>query len=336
MLGGGNARRFATELEANIAELETDVPRFTSYVAPGSMHVITNRPEMYTMRVGEVAFTDWLAALVGGGPAPESVSCEPNCLGPLWGDLGAPEEWACLDGAIMMLPPPRRPTADAVLRIVGPPRTVDPAHDLEPLPGLTVQACGGEDVMCAVPLDETVTTTTGEATLTVPTGTGGFDGYFYVTGEDAAPTRLYFWPPLAEPGLWPYNGQSIVVDTMRSMPGFVRLSGDTWDPLTGEMHPAMWDPRTGQVRVSMLDCAGSYTARADSTLDGEPPDAYISEPPPQFLGDRQATTSVYVNVAPGHHTVRHIPDVTGEPATALRIFTFESTVTEVWGFGPRP
>ena len=62
----------------------------------------------------------------------------------------------------------------------------------------------------------------------------------------------------------------------------------------------------------------------------------FSEPPPQYLGDDQAITSAYVNVGPGSHTVRHIPDVTGEPATALQIFTFPSTVTEVWGFGPRP
>lgn len=43
---------------------------YTFYLAPGSQHCILPRPELYTLKVGEVAFLDWLKALAEGKTPP--------------------------------------------------------------------------------------------------------------------------------------------------------------------------------------------------------------------------------------------------------------------------
>lgn len=43
---------------------------YTFYLAPGSQHCILPRPELYTLKVGEVSFLDWLRALAEGKTPP--------------------------------------------------------------------------------------------------------------------------------------------------------------------------------------------------------------------------------------------------------------------------
>ncbi|RTG92042.1 pectin acetylesterase-family hydrolase [Thermus scotoductus] len=43
---------------------------YTFYLAPGSQHCILPRPELYTLKVGEVSFLEWLRALAEGKVSP--------------------------------------------------------------------------------------------------------------------------------------------------------------------------------------------------------------------------------------------------------------------------
>jgi hypothetical protein len=59
----------------------------------------------------------------------------------------------------------------------------------EPFEGATVKACGELDFTCAQPLGMTTTDATGLATVSVPAGLSGFDGYLDVTGGKVAGAR---------------------------------------------------------------------------------------------------------------------------------------------------
>ncbi|MCS7218030.1 MAG: pectinacetylesterase family protein [Thermus sp.] len=50
--------------------LPAQVENYTLYLAPGSQHCILPRPELYTLKVGEVAFLDWLRSLAEGKTPP--------------------------------------------------------------------------------------------------------------------------------------------------------------------------------------------------------------------------------------------------------------------------
>ena len=63
-----------TLLDANHDEIATANPEFRRYVAGGELHTILGRPELYTYRVGEQKFVDWLTDLVEGRD-PGSVRC---------------------------------------------------------------------------------------------------------------------------------------------------------------------------------------------------------------------------------------------------------------------
>ena len=47
-------------------------------MAGGELHTILLRPELYTYRVGEVSFVDWLARLAAGN-AVDNVHCGNDC-----------------------------------------------------------------------------------------------------------------------------------------------------------------------------------------------------------------------------------------------------------------
>jgi hypothetical protein len=53
-------------LDANEADIDAEISNYVSYVAPGTVHTILLRPELYTYRVGDVRFRDWLADLAAG------------------------------------------------------------------------------------------------------------------------------------------------------------------------------------------------------------------------------------------------------------------------------
>lgn len=63
------AREWATEAQKAVLT-PAQAENYTFYLAPGSQHCILPRPELYTLKVGEVSFLDWLKALAEGKVAP--------------------------------------------------------------------------------------------------------------------------------------------------------------------------------------------------------------------------------------------------------------------------
>lgn len=73
-IGGGDVPKLQPLLDANRADIENEVSNFVHFTASGDSHTILGRPELYTFRVGEVTFRDWLQDLIEGRPV-ESVHC---------------------------------------------------------------------------------------------------------------------------------------------------------------------------------------------------------------------------------------------------------------------
>jgi hypothetical protein len=55
-------------LKENLGLLRGSLARFHTFTAPGSMHSILPRPELYNVTAGGVRFRDWLASLLDGKP----------------------------------------------------------------------------------------------------------------------------------------------------------------------------------------------------------------------------------------------------------------------------
>ena len=67
-------------LDANHEEIAAAAPNFRSFVAGGELHTILRRPEVYTYRVGDTTFLEWLTDLVEGRDV-HSVRCS-DCSQP--------------------------------------------------------------------------------------------------------------------------------------------------------------------------------------------------------------------------------------------------------------
>ena len=63
------AREWAVAAERAVGVPASEA-NYTYYLAPGSQHCILPRPELYTLKVGEVSFLDWLRALAEGRTPP--------------------------------------------------------------------------------------------------------------------------------------------------------------------------------------------------------------------------------------------------------------------------
>ncbi|MGC8875592.1 pectin acetylesterase-family hydrolase [Thermus sp.] len=63
------AREWAEEARKAVLAPAGEV-NYTYYLAPGSQHCILPRPELYTLKVGEVGFLEWLKALAEGKTPP--------------------------------------------------------------------------------------------------------------------------------------------------------------------------------------------------------------------------------------------------------------------------
>ncbi len=209
-VGGGDAREFTVELRDKLGDVESTVPIFSSYVFAGSTHTITNRQETYTVTSAGTPFRDWLAALMGG-EMPRSVDCAPDCGGPFTGDLGAPEEWACLAGASARAPDAA--VFDLTLRLVGGPYELSEVDESPRLGDVHIRACARDDADCASPVVEGDTSTSGELVLRLPAAEAGFDGSFLIDGRDVVPTRVYAWPPIVSGGAWFLNGHGIGLES---------------------------------------------------------------------------------------------------------------------------
>lgn len=75
LLAGLPADNLVGTIDANEAQEEAGGgPTISSYVAPGSMHTVLGRPEVYTWTVNGVSFVDWLTQVVDG-QQPADVHC---------------------------------------------------------------------------------------------------------------------------------------------------------------------------------------------------------------------------------------------------------------------
>jgi len=63
------AREWATKAQEAVLR-PAQAENYTFYLAPGGQHCILPRPELYTLKVGEVSFLDWLRALAEGKTPP--------------------------------------------------------------------------------------------------------------------------------------------------------------------------------------------------------------------------------------------------------------------------
>jgi hypothetical protein len=55
-------------LEKSYAQIRSEMPRFHTYTATGTLHVILTRPEFYTVAVERRRLRDWVAELASGNP----------------------------------------------------------------------------------------------------------------------------------------------------------------------------------------------------------------------------------------------------------------------------
>ena len=73
---GGDAEDWPPRFRASIAELQSELPNFRAYIAPGPMHCVTIYPFFETREVEGVELSDWVEDLVFGDTMPDSVACE--------------------------------------------------------------------------------------------------------------------------------------------------------------------------------------------------------------------------------------------------------------------
>jgi hypothetical protein len=73
-IGGADVQKLQPLLDANRADIEREVDNFVSYTASGDAHTILGRPQVYTYRVGDRSFRDWLSDLAEGKPV-DKVHC---------------------------------------------------------------------------------------------------------------------------------------------------------------------------------------------------------------------------------------------------------------------
>lgn len=302
LLSGGDARSFYAELRKNLAAASAAAPRFRWFLYPGSSHTLTSKPETYTVDANGTRFRDWLAAMAAG-EAVDSVDCAPDCGGPWVGDLGAPEEWACLAESTPSTPP--APTFELGLRLLRGPSALGSIDVAAHLGSAHVRACSRDDAACDAPVAEGDASAYGEIILTLPAGTSGFDGTFRIESPETLPSRIAFWPPLTSGGDWFLSGHGISLEPP-----------DSAETIAAKVGKA-FDPNLGQLRVGLLDCARSYTASASVTLDDAAPDGFITGPP-VWVESARSPRPVFVNVAPGVHTLTYRADASDEVEATMK------------------
>src|SRR5690242_15969470 len=105
------------------------------------------------------------------------------------GGGGQSADWSCLG---MVTPPMPAGAMAGVTMILG----LHP--DSAPLKGADVKACAKGDPMCAAPVDEQMSNDQGMVTLTVPTGTDGFDGHIDVSSPAILPSLIFLYPRITQ------------------------------------------------------------------------------------------------------------------------------------------
>jgi len=91
---GGDRADWRALMEAKIADISSRADNFRYYKAPGQIHCVHPYAFYYDQEVNGVPYVDWLAAMIDGDDAPDSVGCEGDAC------LDDPICDACLDGSL--------------------------------------------------------------------------------------------------------------------------------------------------------------------------------------------------------------------------------------------
>lgn len=161
------------------------------------------------------------------------------------------QSWSCLDSPIIW------PKPTAVGNVTFSVTFVNFTSE-QPFVGATVKACNKLDFSCATPLDRATSDATGLVSLTVPTGTSGFDGYLDVTGGSVGGTGAP-----AFPAIW-YPVPFVVADGWRGRT--LLLSADEVVALTMATGTVP-DPTRGHVALNAADCVFGPAAGVSFLVD---------------------------------------------------------------------
>jgi hypothetical protein len=172
----------------------------------------------------------------GGDDWAARSSCASNQCGAA---CAGENSWTCLDDRRSFERPAQ--SGDIVFDM-----TVVEFLDNSAFQGVTVKACERRDFTCETPFDSTVTDESGHFTLSVPAGSGGFDGFLDVSatttsatpGKDIYPTLYYFTPPLIAGG----NRGRLQIPSnehLAALAGVVDKAGA--DPTKGHLALVAWD-----------------------------------------------------------------------------------------------
>jgi hypothetical protein len=184
-----------------------------------------------------------------------------------------------------------------------------------PIADVAVSACAAGDATCATPITSGTTDRMGAVSLTVPTGTVGFDGYFMGTGATIPDSYVFRFPPVASD-----------VDTT------LRLIDNGALSLLSTLFGIDSDPTRGHLGVAIQDCAleaaAAMTVSVDAA-DAETTTLYVKGDLPDASAqttDESGVVSLF-NVPPGTATVTATRVSTGEVIGSVVVTIVAGAVT---------
>lgn len=218
-------------------------------------------------------------------------------------------------GAMMcdtVVPPPSAAMVDVTITALDPLSGTGTAN-------LTVKACAKADTTCAAPLDTTTTNAQGQATVTVPTGAAGFDGFLEVTGAQVKASLVFGSVPIVQ-------NESLSI---------VAISSFLFSQLA-QQYGVMPDPQKGHIAAVLYECSavGAWDNAAQGAVLGctpAPGDIGYTNgmlPAPNATSTDASGAAVAVNVDPGTATVTNT-DPMGNVIGTAQVLVRADTITQV-------
>lgn len=221
-------------------------------------------------------------------------------------------DWSCLGSE-------ERPTATETPTAVSF-RVVEHVS-LAPLEGARLEVCAIDDLDCRAPIDRATTDTNGNATVTVPLGATGLEGYVQVSSTP-------FYPIVA-------SVDPVVVDARDGplvLQAFTPLRVDFYATVLAA-RPEV-DPSRGHVRVNVLDCGTEPAAGVVVSLDTADADTG------RFYVEGIVTTAVdhtgvegiaaFMNVPAGPATATAVDADSGDAIGTVDFFVRGGAMHEVY------
>jgi hypothetical protein len=221
--------------------------------------------------------------------------------------------WSCI-GQVQW-PPPKKAAIYAHL-------TLFEATTMEPLPGMTVDACSADDPDCAAPQATDVSNDEGQVFLEdLPTGAVGWLGSFRVSGPGVATNLVTHVKPLTDDTTY-----DAPIVSQATLDGAAQLMGTSADP------------ERGHVLVDAHDCTFQL-ARDVSIAVGSADDGtvfgYGNPPDSNASATDQSGIAVALNVPPGDVTVTGIVTTSAKTFATVQVPIRPGAVTS-FGLEPMP